>query len=68
MFINVYTTVLYLRPKTEFMNVNFVGHNLEEFSDLSFLCTMFTLQTSFKPLLLGGGGGIKSVSRGDGEY
>ena len=28
--------------------------------------TMFTLQTSFKPLLLKGwGGGIKSVSRGD---
>ncbi len=28
---------------------------------------MFTLKTSFKPLLLGGGGGLKSVSRGDCE-
>jgi hypothetical protein len=30
-------------------------------------CTMFTLKTSFKPLLLGGGGrgGVKSVSWGD---
>jgi hypothetical protein len=32
---------------------------------------MFTLQTSFKPSLLGGGGrewGVKSVGRGDCEY
>ncbi len=28
---------------------------------------MFTLQTSFKPLLFGGGGGVESVSRGDYE-
>jgi hypothetical protein len=29
---------------------------------------MFTLQTSFKPLLIGGGGGgVKSISRGDSE-
>ncbi len=34
---------------------------------LRFLCTMFTLQTSFKPLLLKGAG-IKSVSRGDCEW
>jgi hypothetical protein len=30
-------------------------------------CTMFTLLTSFKPLLLKGGG-VKSISRGDCEY
>jgi hypothetical protein len=42
-----------------------------EFSDLRFLYTMFTLQTSFKPLLLRGGGGegrgVNFVSRGDCE-
>jgi hypothetical protein len=32
------------------------GHNLE-FSDMRFPYTMFTLQTSFKPLLLKVGGG-----------
>jgi hypothetical protein len=31
------------------------------FSDLRFLYTMFTLQTSFKPLLLTGGGGGDSA-------
>ncbi len=32
-------------------------HILESFLDLRFPCTMFTLQTGFKPLLLEGGGG-----------
>jgi hypothetical protein len=46
---------------------NFV--EVSQFSDLRFLYTMFTLQTSFKPLLLGeGGGGVKSVSRSDCEW
>ncbi len=37
-----------------------------EFSDLSLPNTMFTLQTSFKPLLLkeGGGGWINSLVEG----
>jgi hypothetical protein len=44
--------------EAEFMNVkNFV--EVSEFSDLRFLYTMFTLQTSFKSLLLWGGGGVK---------
>ncbi len=34
---------------------------------LRFLYTMFTLHTSFKPLLLKEGGGVKSVNRGDCE-
>ncbi len=38
------------------------------FSDLRFPFTMFTLQTSFKPFLMGGGWGVKSVSRGDCEW
>jgi hypothetical protein len=29
---------------------------------------MFSLQTSFKPLLLKRGGGVKSISRGDFEW
>ena len=36
-----------------------------QFSDLRFPYTMFTLHTSFKPLLLKAGGGLKSVSRSD---
>jgi len=38
------------------------GHNLSQFSDLRFPFTMFTLQASFKPLLLkrGVGGGGKN--------
>jgi hypothetical protein len=53
--------------------VEVFGKKLEssEFSDLRFSQTIFTLQTSFKPLLLkggtGGGGGIKTVSKGDCE-
>ncbi len=35
--------------------------------EVSVYCTMFTLQTSFKPLFLKGVGGEKSVSRGDYE-
>ncbi len=35
---------------------------------LRFPCTMFTIQTIFKPILLGGEGrGVKSISRGDWE-
>jgi hypothetical protein len=39
-----------------------------DFSDLRFPYAMFTLQTSFKPLLLKGEGGVKSVSIGDCEW
>jgi hypothetical protein len=61
--------------EAEFMNNNFVevsGHNLSEFFDLRFPFTMFSLQASFKLLLLkrvkgGGGGGAKSVCSGDCE-
>jgi hypothetical protein len=44
-------------PEAEFMNVQIVadsGHYLAS-SQTGFPYTMFTLQTSFKPLLLGGG-------------
>jgi hypothetical protein len=38
-------------------------HNIESSQNLRLPYTMFTLQTSFKTLLLkGGGGGVKSVS------
>jgi hypothetical protein len=60
-------------PAQKYNFVEVSGHNLQ-FSDLRFLHTMFTLQTSFKSLLLGGGGGggggiksVQSVSRGDCE-
>jgi hypothetical protein len=40
---------------------NFVEFNIESSETWGFRYTMFTLQTSFKPLLLKGGGGVKSV-------
>ncbi len=66
----------YYYTEVEFMDVlyNFVevsGHNLESSQTLRFPCTMFTLQTSFKSLLIGGGGGSggrgKIRRRGDCE-
>ncbi len=56
--------------EAEFMKVQFVdvsGHNFESSQACSFRiqCLRYTNQF-FKPLLLkGGGGGVKSVSRGD---
>jgi hypothetical protein len=47
------------KPNSKTYNfVEVSWHNLE-FSDLRFPYTMFTLQTSFKPPLLNGGGGSK---------
>jgi hypothetical protein len=43
--------------EAEFMNVQFVEVSGYDLKSLRFPYTMFTLQTSFKPLLLGGGGG-----------
>jgi hypothetical protein len=58
-------------PETEFMNVHFRWDFWElswEYSDLMFSYKMFTIQTSFKPFCSrGGGGGVKSVRRGDCE-
>jgi hypothetical protein len=45
------------KPNSRMYNIVEVsGHNLGDFSDLRFPYTMFTLQTSFKPLLLQGWG------------
>ncbi len=59
-------------PEAEFMNVlytfvEFFGNNLERSQTLGFRIHCLTLQTSFKPLLLTGEGGVKSVIRGDCE-
>ncbi len=53
------------RSEAEFMNsVKVSGHNLESSQTRGFRIQLFTLQASFKPLLLKGGG-VKSVSKGD---
>ncbi len=54
---------MYICTGAKFMNVHFLWGfwaSSWEFSDLRFLCTMITLQTSFNPLLLKGGGGSKA--------
>jgi hypothetical protein len=56
-------------PEAEFMNKKFVevsGHNLENYQTWGFQNTMLILQTSFKHILLGGGG-VNSVNGGDSE-
>ncbi len=59
---------LLLKPNSWTYNfVEVSGHNLESSQTWGFRIQMFTFQPSFKPLLLGGGGGVKSVSTGEGK-